>query len=143
MSEHDHGHDHGHNHDHDHEEKPQSHESGLVSLDQARDIALSHARGNLELYGRRYRRQELAWEVLAQEERESAYQIRLSFRPAQSFQGEPGVEEFTIGRNGSVHSRLIVSQPVGRGGFPGCGMVASLGVSSLLVGGLIASSLVL
>ena len=124
--------DHNHNHGHDHDEPSHSHESGMVSLEQARNIALSHARDNPELYSRRYRRQQLAWEVLTQEEREAAYYFRLSFRPAQGFQGEAGVEEFNISRNGSIHSRFIISQPVRRGGFPGCGLVATLGLAGLL-----------
>ena len=55
----------------------------FVSLDQAQDIALGHARDNLDFHGRRYRRREMAWEVLSQEEREDAYHVRLSYgRPA-------------------------------------------------------------
>ena len=34
-----------------------------ISLDQARVLAMEHARDNTGFYGRRYRRRELAWEV--------------------------------------------------------------------------------
>ena len=39
-----------------------------ISLDQARVLAMEHARDNTGFYGRRYRRRELAWEVVSQEE---------------------------------------------------------------------------
>ena len=128
-----------HNHDHGHDDAAHSHESGLVSLDQARDIALAHARDNLELYDRRYRRQPLVWEVLTQEEREAAYYFRLSFQPAQGFRGKTGVEEFNISKNGSIHSRLIISQPDRQGGVLGCALTASValaGLTAVPVGGL-------
>ena len=36
---------------------------GYISLDQARVLALRHARDNPDFYGSRYARRELAWEV--------------------------------------------------------------------------------
>jgi hypothetical protein len=98
---------------------------GFISLDQARAAALAHARDNLDFYGRRYRRKELAWEVLNQEEREDGYRVRLSYQPARGFRGEPGVEEFTIERTGPVQSRRLISEPKRKGGFLGCGLVAA------------------
>ena len=112
---------------------------GFVSLDQARDIALGHARENTDFYGRRYRKKELAWEVLSGEEREDGYLVRLSYQPARGFRGEPGVEQFSIDRTGPVRSRRIVSEPVGKGGLLGCGLVAIGGLvfaAAALVGGL-------
>ena len=107
------------------QEQPDAQPSGsFVSLEQAREAALGHARDNRDIYGRRYRRKELTWQVLSEDEREDAYYVRLSYQPAQGFRGEPGVEEFTISRTGSVHSRRIVSQPERSGGLPGCGLVA-------------------
>ncbi len=106
---------------------------GFVSLEDASDIALGHARDNQDFYGRRYRKRELAWEVLAQEEREDAYYIRLSFQPAQGFRGEPGVEAFIIGKSGPIQSRRVLSDPERRGGFPGCGLVAIVGVVGLVL----------
>jgi hypothetical protein len=103
---------------------------GFISLDQARATALAHARDNQDFYGRRYRKKELAWEVLDQEEREDGYRIRLSYQPARGFRGQAGVEEFTIERTGPVQSRRIVSEPVKKGGFLGCGLVA---VATLLL----------
>ena len=117
------------------EEQPESQRPGsageFISLDQARGIALDQARENQDFYGRRYGRQDLAWEVVSQEEQAEAYRIRLTYQPARGFRGEAGVEEFTIDRQGSVQSRRIVSEPVRRGGFLGCGLLAA--GASLLV----------
>ena len=86
-----------------------------ISLDQARVLAMEHARDNTGFYGRRYRRRELAWEVVSQEESEDYYDIRLSYRPARGFQGEPGVELFTIDKTGPIRLRQILSEPVETG----------------------------
>ena len=42
-------------------------DGGFVSLEQAREVALGHARDNRDVYDRRYRRQELAWQVLSED----------------------------------------------------------------------------
>ena len=39
---------------------------GYISADQARVLAIRHARDNREYYGRRYQWQELVWEVISQ-----------------------------------------------------------------------------
>ena len=101
---------------------------GFVSLEQARDIALAHARDNQDFYGRRYRKKPLAQSVQVSEERADAYYVRLSYQPAQKFSGEPGVEAFTISKTGEVQSRSILSEPQGKGGIPGCGLVAAFGL---------------
>ena len=41
-----------------------------ISLDQARVLAIQHARENTDFYGRRYQGVELYWEVAGQEETE-------------------------------------------------------------------------
>ena len=83
-----------------------------ISMDQARVLAIEHARDNPGFYGRRYSRVDLAWEVLTQEESEDYYDIRLSYRPARAFQGEPGVEQFTIDKSGPIRLRQILREPV-------------------------------
>ncbi len=125
------------------QEQPPGSGGGFVSLDDARDIALGHARDNQDFYGRRYRKRALAWEVLAQEEREDAYYIRLSYQPARGFRGDPGVEAFIIDKSGPIQSRRVLSDPQRKGGFPGCGLVAIAGVVSLvlLVGALLSAVL--
>ncbi|MDP6548832.1 MAG: hypothetical protein QF659_02010 [Dehalococcoidia bacterium] len=112
---------------------------GFISLDQARAAALAHARDNQDFYGRRYRKKELAWEVLNQEEREDGYHVRLSYQPARGFRGQPGVEEFTFERTGPVQSRRIITEPVKKGGFLGCGLLAA--GTLLLVAALLATAL--
>ncbi len=42
---------------------PEGEAVGYISLDQARVLAMRHARENTDLYGRRYRNRELVWEV--------------------------------------------------------------------------------
>ncbi len=123
------------------EEQPGSQRPGsageFISLDQARGIALDQARENQDFYGRRFARMDMAWEVVSQEEQADGYRVQLSYQLAHGFRGNPGVEEFTIDRQGSVQSRRIVSEPVRRGGFLGCGLltaVVSLSVLVLAVG---------
>ena len=58
-----------------------------ISLDQARVLALQHARDNREFYGRSYAQRDLVWEELNAEESEDYYRIRLSYRPARGFRG--------------------------------------------------------
>jgi len=100
-------------------------------------LALGHARDNRDIYGRRYRKQKLAWQVLSEDEREDAYYVRLSYQPAQGFREEPGLEEFTISRSGSIQSRRIVSQPERSGGLPGCSLVAVGGLLLVVVAGVV------
>ena len=65
---------------------------GYISLEQARLLAIQHARDNTDFYGPRYANVALFWEVVSQEEGEDYYDIKLSYRPAGRFSGEPGVE---------------------------------------------------
>ena len=71
---------------------------GYISLDQARVLAMRHARENTGFYGEVYGQQELAWEELSAEESEDYYRVRVSYRPIRGFNGRPGVEIFTIER---------------------------------------------
>ena len=106
-------------------------------MDQARGIALDQARENQDFYGRRFAGMDLAWEVVSQEEVADGYRIRLTYQLAHGFRGNPGLEEFTIDRQGSVQTRRILSEPLRRGGFLGCGLLAagvSLSVLMLAVG---------
>ena len=51
---------------------------GYISMDQARVLALQHARDNRDIYGR-YADADLVWEVAATEETEDYYEVRLSY----------------------------------------------------------------
>ena len=81
---------------------PEGERLGYISLDQARVLAMEHARDNREFYGPRYTNRELVWEELGAEESEDYYRVRLSFRPAEGFRGEPGIELFTIDKAGPI-----------------------------------------
>ena len=79
---------------------------GYISLEQARVLAMQHARDNRDFYGPAYSRTNLVWEVTSEEEGEDYYDIRLSFRPAGRFRGEPGVEQFIIGKTGNIDAAI-------------------------------------
>ncbi len=55
--------------------------AGHMSLDRARVLALQHARDNLDFYGQ-HSGGEPVWAVLAAQETDDYYEIKLSFRPA-------------------------------------------------------------
>jgi hypothetical protein len=80
-----------------------------ISLDQARVLALQHARDNRDFYGR-HSGSGLVWDVIGAEETEDFYEIRLSFLPAGNYRSA-GVEQFTIDKTGPIEFRQIVSQP--------------------------------
>ncbi|MCH8207010.1 MAG: carboxypeptidase regulatory-like domain-containing protein, partial [Chloroflexi bacterium] len=88
---------------------------GYISLEQARVLAIEHARDNTDFYGPRYRNRRLVWEVVSAEEGEDFYEVRLSYRPAGRFRGTPGVEQFTIDKTGGVRIRQILDEPVPKG----------------------------
>ena len=84
---------------------------GYISLEQARVLAMQHARDNQDFYGPAYSRINLVWEVTSQEEGEDYYDVRLSFRPSGRFRGEPGVEQFIIDKTGSIEIRQVLDEP--------------------------------
>ena len=85
---------------------------GYISVDQARVLAIQHARDNTDFYDPSIRNEPLIWEVESQEETEDFYEIRVSFRPARGFQGQAGIEQFTIDKTGKVELRQIVRELV-------------------------------
>ena len=82
-----------------------------ISLEEARALAIEHASDNTEFYGSRYAKRRLAWEVDSADEGEDYYDIRLSYRPAERFRGEPGTEQFTISKTGVIELRQLLSEP--------------------------------
>ena len=111
-----------------------------ISLDQARVLALQHARDNREFYGRRYAQRDLVWEVISADETEDYYQVRLSWQPAGRFRGKPGVEQFTIDKTGPIEFRQILSQPQpSRRTAYVIGLAIVLAATVATVGGLFAS----
>jgi hypothetical protein len=86
-------------------------ERGYISQDQARVLAIQHARDNTEFYGSEYASGELVWEVISQEETEDSYEIKLSYRPDGWFRGEPGTQQLTIGKTGEIELHQILDEP--------------------------------
>ena len=120
---------------------PEGETLGYISLDQARILAIEHVRDNTAFYGRRYARRELVWQVVSQQESEDYYDIRLSYQPARAFQGEPGLEQVTVEKIGSIRLRQILSEPVTprrRIGLPVL-LVGTAVIAGILVGVLFAS----
>ena len=87
-------------------------EPGRISLQQARLLAIQHCREHTEFYGRSYAESSLVWEVMSQEDVGDYYEIKLAYRPSGRFRGEPGVEQFTIGKTGTIELRQILDEPV-------------------------------
>jgi len=106
-----------------------------ISLDEARVLAIEHARDNIEIYGTRYSGVSLVWEVVGQEEKEDHYDIRLSFRPAGRFRGEPGLEMFIIDKTGNIRVRQMLDEPtrVERPAMKRSGRWLALSIALLLV----------
>ena len=125
---------------------PEGETFGYISLDQARVLALQHARDNRDFYGRRYANQDLVWEVVASTETEDYYEIRLSYRPARGFQGEPGLEQFTVDKTGPIQFRQNLSDPkaLGRSRWATAviGVVALVAIAGAIVGGLFAAGVI-
>jgi len=111
---------------------------GYISLDQARVLALQHARDNRDFYGR-YGDQELVWEVASAQETEDYYEVRLSYRPARGFR-RAGVEQFTIDKTGPIEFRQIIRQPRLAGSIvAGVAIAIVLAATGATLGGLFAS----
>jgi len=103
------------NEDNKGEDSPETDDQSDISLDQARQLALDHARENLDFYGRRYRHRELVWEIVSEEEDEDYYRILLFFRPAARFNGTPGTEQFIIEKTGEIRLRQLLDEPAKQG----------------------------
>ena len=85
---------------------------GYIGLDQARVQAIEHARDNTDFYGPEYQGVRLVWEVVSTEETDDYYEIRLSFRPAGRYRGEPGIEQFIFDKTGDLRVRQLFDEPL-------------------------------
>ena len=90
---------------------PEGEAEDWITLEQARVLAIEHARDNTGFYGPRYRGINLVWEVAGQEEGEDYYDIRLLFRPSGRYRGEPGSEQFIMEKTGAIRVRQILDEP--------------------------------
>ena len=95
---------------------------GYIGLNQARLLAMQHARENTGYYtetlGATYAGVNFVWELVSQEENEDYYEIKLSFRPAGRFSGKPGLEHFVIDKLGHIEMRQILGEPSDLGRTP-------------------------
>ena len=105
---------------------PEGETLGYISLDQARVLAMEHARDNQGFYGWRYSRRELVWEELSAEDSEDYYRIQLAYRPAGTFRGNPGTEQFIIDKIGEIRLRQRLQAPSKQG--PPVLLLSTLGV---------------
>ena len=60
---------------------------GWITLEQARVLAIQHARDNREIYGSRYARTDLVWEVLSAEEGEDLLRVQAVVPPGRPVPG--------------------------------------------------------
>ena len=82
---------------------------GYISLDEARVLALQHARDNREVYGR-YSEVELVFEVVDAGETADFYEVTLSYLPPGNFKA-PGTERITINKAGPIELRQVLRNP--------------------------------
>ncbi|MBQ10552.1 MAG: hypothetical protein CMJ45_03270 [Planctomyces sp.] len=92
---------------------------GYISMEQAGVLAIQHAQNNTGFYDSSIRHEPLVWEIEGQVETDDFYEIRISFRPTRNFQGQPGIERFTIDKTGKVELRMIVRELVRETGTEG------------------------
>ena len=85
--------------------------SDYISMERARLEAIRYARDNPEIYGDAYLGVSLAWELLSEVESKEFYYIRLNYRPSGTFLGTPGIEEFTMNKEGKIEFRQILQEP--------------------------------
>ena len=84
---------------------PEGEVLGYISLDQARVLAMEHAKDHSDFYSPSYSALNLVWDVIDAKERDDHYDVRLSFRPSGRFSGVPGIDQFIIDKNGDIRIR--------------------------------------
>ena len=90
---------------------PEGESIGYISLEEARIQVMELARDDAGFYGSTYHKFDLVHELFSIEEGEDHYEIRLSFRPAGRYTGQPGVEQFIIDKIGAIRIRQILDEP--------------------------------
>ena len=98
-----------------------------ISLEQAKVLAMKLVRQDTRFYtparagtNSVWSWINLAWEVISSEEGEDFYDLKLGFRPAGLFSGQPGVEHFVIDKVGNVEVRQVLDEPTDLGTCPRC-----------------------
>ena len=107
-------------------------------MDQARVLALQHARDDREFYGRSAE-QELSWDVISADETDNYYEVRLSYHPKGNFR-TAGAEHFNIVKTGEIESRQIIRQPRLTPGFIAASIaIVLVAIVGAIFGGLTAT----
>ena len=112
---------------------------GLLTLGDARMLAVRTAAESPGDYGKNFREVAMVFEVVESGEDADYYNITLSVRPQGNFAGSPGQEQFVIGQEGTVVLRQVLSSPVREGGgFP----VIPVAIGLVVVGAIAAAGAV-
>jgi hypothetical protein len=122
--------------DEDGDQEPSPEDVEYISLGDARVMAIRHARENPEIYGAEYQDTTMVWEPVSESEEEEFYDIKLSFRPAGTFTGTPGLEQFVISKTGDIELRQVLESPGSSttgGGMPKGLLFGGLGAAVIAV----------
>jgi hypothetical protein len=87
---------------------PEGESVEYISRGDALVMAIRHAWENPEIYGDEYQGANLVWEPVSEAEEEEFYDIKLSFWPAGTFIGTPGLEQFVISKTGDIELRQVL-----------------------------------
>ena len=86
-----------------------------VTPQQARTLALQHARDNADFYGKEMAGAEVALEVVEQEEATEHHVIKVSFKKAGDARMRPGLEQITVSKTGRIERRQLMRRPSSQG----------------------------
>jgi tRNA A-37 threonylcarbamoyl transferase component Bud32 len=89
-----------------------------ISPQQARALALQHARENADFYGKELAGAKVALEVVEQEETTEHHVIKLAFKKAGDEKMRPGLEQITVTKAGRIERRQLMRRPSSPG-MPG------------------------
>ncbi len=106
---------------------------GHISPGHAQVAAMRAVQDRPGLYGNRYRELPMTFEVVDSRETEDHYLVTLSFRPQGRIGGDPGLEQVTVSKEGTVLSRHVLSLPGGAGTLRRPVVLAGIGVMALVV----------
>jgi len=82
-----------------------------ISLDEACVLALRTASASPGSYGSRHQGVVMVFEVAKATETDGHYMVTLSARPQDEFVGTPGLEQFLIGKDGTIADLQVLSLP--------------------------------
>lgn len=105
---------------------------GHISLEQAKVLAMEHAREAPGAYGSSNKDVVMAFQVVETEQTEDHHIITLSFRPLGEFKGLRGQEQFFIEKEGNVAHRQVLVLPRRQFRFPVVQVAISLVVITVV-----------